>query len=431
MYGAAVRQPNILRVYAATLVLGCAYGISIALTALVLDAHHFSKHDIGTLAAIFASGIVIVSLPVGGLIRRISARTTLKIAIVGYAIAVAAFPWPHDYWSIAAIRFVDGACSVGIWVSCETILLAQAEKARKAFITSIYAIAMSIGYVVGPIVARVVTSFVSEAQAMPAAFGTSGVIALCSLVFVWGLDRDAHVHVEGTPDVMLEKGEASSSSAETEGNPSHAELSMGAVFWKIKTSCFATFSYGYFQASVVLFLPLYLMSEKNITKPQTILIPAFFAAGMLLFSNFAGRIGDRVGHLAVMRVLSTLGGMMILGFIFLNGFSPMCIAVFIAGATLASLSPLSIALQGIVVEPRDYSRANSIYNALYAAGMLLGPPISSVIFEKWKGAAMLYHLAAMWAVFVVFTIVFASDDPARKISAPLRGAAGARTVTGN
>ncbi len=411
MYGAAVRQPNILRVYAATLVLGVAYGISIALTALVLDAHHFSKSAIGSLAAIFASGIVIMSLPVGGFIRRFSARTTLQLAIVGYACAVAIFPWPHDYWSIAVIRFIDGACSVGIWVSCETILLAQAEKSRKAFITSIYAIAMSIGYVVGPIVARIVTSFVSEAMAMPAAFGTSGIIAFCSLVFVAGLDQDAHVHVEGTPDLIVEK---------PEGDSQSAQLSMGQVFWKIKTSCFATFSYGYFQASVVLFLPLYLMNEKNITKPQTILIPAFFAAGMLFFSNFAGRIGDRVGHLAVMRVLSTLGGMMILGFIFLNGFPPMCVAVFIAGATLASLSPLSIALQGVVVVPRDYSRANSLYNACYAAGMLLGPPISSVIFERYKGAAMLYHLAAMWAVFVVFTIVFASDDPARKKSSALR-----------
>src|ERR1700689_220940 len=167
MYCAAVRQPNILRVYAATLVLGIAYGISIALTALVLDDHHFSKSEIGTLAAVFASGIVLVSLPVGGFIRRISARTTLKIAIVGYACAVALFPWPHSYWAIAGIRFVDGACSVGIWVSCETILLAQAEKGRKAFITSLYAIAMSIGYVVGPVVAH----FVVKAWSMPVAFG--------------------------------------------------------------------------------------------------------------------------------------------------------------------------------------------------------------------------------------------------------------------
>jgi MFS family permease len=417
MYGAAVRQPNILRVYAATLVIGIAYGISIALTPLVL-AHRFSKREIGTLAAIFATGIILMSLPVGGLIRKFSARTTLKIAIVGYAIAVAVFPWPHDYWSVAAVRFVDGACSVGIWVSCETILLAQAEKSRKAFITSLYAIAMSVGYVIGPIVARIVTAIVGEARAWPASFATSGVIALSSLVFVWGLARDAHVHVEGTPDVMLDE-------------PAAPALTMGGVLWKIKTSCFATFSYGYFQASVVLFLPIYLENERGIAEKQTILIPAFFAAGMLLFSNFAGRIGDRLGHLAVMRVLATLGGMMILGFVFLNGFPAMCVAVFIAGATLASLSPLSIALQGIVVRPRDYSRANSLYNACYAAGMLLGPPISSVIFDKWKGAPMLFHLAALWAAFVVLTIVFASDDPARKISAQLREPHGARIVPGN
>ena len=54
---------------------------------------------------------------------------------------------------------------------------------------------------------------------------------------------------------------------------------------------------------VVLFLPLYLKDQKHIAEAQTILIPAFFAGGMLLFSNFAGRLGDRYGHLLLMRIL--------------------------------------------------------------------------------------------------------------------------------
>jgi hypothetical protein len=37
---------------------------------------------------------------------------------------------------------------------------------------------------------------------------------------------------------------------------------------------------------------------------------------------------------------------------------------------------------------------------------------SSAIFGAKGGEAMLYHLAALWAVFVVFTIVFMHDDPA-------------------
>jgi hypothetical protein len=44
--------------------------------------------------------------------------------------------------------------------------------------------------------------------------------------------------------------------------------------------------------------------------------------------------------------------------------------------------------------------------------MLLGPPISSALFDRHGGAVMLYHLAALWAAFVVFTWVFAKDDPA-------------------
>ncbi len=183
------------------------------------------------------------------------------------------------------------------------------------------------------------------------------------------------------------------------------------LVWRIKTSCFATFSYGYFQASVVLFLPLFLVESKNIAPETTILIPAFFAAGMLLFSNAAGRLGDRLGHLLVMRGLGALGLTMILGFVFLRTFPPMAVAVFVAGATLASISPVSLAFQGVVTPRQDYSRANSIYNMFYAAGMLVGPPLSSMIFRQFGGEAMLYHLAALWLAFVVFATVFATDDP--------------------
>jgi hypothetical protein len=53
-----------------------------------------------------------------------------------------------------------------------------------------------------------------------------------------------------------------------------------------------------------------------------------------------------------------------------------------------------------------------MYNTFYAAGMLLGPPISSALFVRFGGAVMLYHLAALWAGFVVFSLVFFRDDPA-------------------
>lgn len=388
-----IRDHNIRLVYLAVFLLGTAYGISIAVIALHLDARGFGKAEIGQLAAFFAAGIVAMSVPVGALLRRLSAKATLTGSLFGYAICVGIFPLLHSYGSIALARFFDGAFSVGIWVSCETILLLRAEEHNKAYVTSLYAVAIAIGYVVGPLAAGPI----AHATSIASAFFVAAAIATLSGVLVLArLD----------PDPPGAHGPANSSAG--------AEVREPAIqlVLRIKTSCFATFAYGYFQASVVLFLPLYLVESKGIARETTILLPAFFAGGMLLFSNAAGRLGDRLGHLLVMRVLGTIGLAMILAFIFLNSFAWMAMAVFVAGATLASISPVSLALQGVVTPKHDYSRSNAIYNVFYAAGMLFGPPVSSIVFRRLGGAGMLYHLAALWMGFVAFATIFAADDPA-------------------
>ena len=82
-----------------------------------------------------------------------------------------------------------------------------------------------------------------------------------------------------------------------------------------------------------------------------------------------------------------------------------------AGASLASISPVSLALQGVITPDHDLDRANGIYNAFYAVGMFVGPLIASQIFDAKGGAAMLLHFVALWAAFVVFAWIFAKDDP--------------------
>ena len=261
------------------------------------------------------------------------------------------------------------------------------------------------GYVAGPVLAR----GLSSALPLSASFVVASLLALGAAVYVLA-------RVDPTePKEDVESARADEPSSETAAQ----SRGLAHVAWKIKTSCFATFAYGYFQASVVLFLPLFLIADKGLLKEQTILIPAFFAAGMLLFSNVAGRLGDRWGHLLVMRVLSLVGLSMVLGFVFLDSYVSMCVAVFIAGATLASISPVSLALQGVICPRAELSQATSVYNAFYAAGMLIGPPVSSYVFQAQSGVAMLYHLALLWLAFAGFTLWFRGDDPrARKMALP-------------
>lgn len=399
-----IEDTNIWRVYFATLGLGLSYGMAISLIPLVLNQHGYGKQEIGTLAAWFAGGIVTLSLPMGALIKRFGAKNTLVTSFFGYAVTVTAFPFLPSYSTLAGVRFFDGAFSVGIWVSFETILLALAGSKHKAFVMSLYAISMGLGYFGGPLLAFGTASVAPLA----AGFVSAGVVAtLAGLYIAFNLEANTELGSKAP----------SAESVDTEAAPSGADgpvASVGSILWSIKNSCFATFSYGYFQASVVLFLPLFLIESKGISEQQTILIPMFFAAGMLSFASLAGRAGDRFGHLFIMRCLAVVGASMILGFVYLQAYALMCAAVFVAGATLASISPVSLALQGVVVSRPSYSRANAIYNAFYASGMLLGPPVSSTIFEKLGGPAMLYHLAGLWGAFVVFTLAFYRDDPAAR-----------------
>ena len=393
--GFAERIPdkNVWRIYRITFALGMAYGTAISVIAQFLDVHGFGKLAIGELAASFAAGIVVFSLPMGPLVRRFSAKHMLAISLAGYAAAVTAFPFMRSFWAIAALRFFDGACSVGVWVSSETILLSRAGKQNKAFVTSLYANAVACGYVGGPIAAWICTKFLP----LEFAFIMAGLIAI------------------GTSLYALTQLAPDDRSATEAGHPlaaMAAQSSAWQLLGRIKTSCFGTFAYGYFQASVVLFLPLYLMERKGVTHPQTTVIPAYFAGGMLLFSNLAGRLGDRYGHLLLMRILGVIGMSMVLGFVYLDSYPAMCVAVFVAGASLASISPVSLALQGVVAHPSEYERGTSIYNAFYAAGMLLGPPVSSYLFQTRGGAVMLEQLALLWAAFVLFAFVFRADDPA-------------------
>jgi MFS family permease len=406
-----IRDPNIIRVYIATLLLGIAYGMALSRIALLLGTRGFDEGAIGTLGAWFAGGILALSLPMGHLIQRFSAKRTLVAALAGYAVTVTVFPFLPSYGAIAAVRVIDGACSVGVWVSSETILLARSNRDNKAFVTSLYTNTMAVGYILGPLAAFGLVSITPDW----AIFVIAGVLALSSSAYAAlrldaKLPEGAELHGAAAPD-------PDSSDAAVPAAPgAPAELTGLGVLRRIRNSCYATFAYGYFQSSVVLFLPLYMTSEKGIAEKQTTLNTAFFAAGMLLFANFFGRIGDRHGHLKMMRLLATVGMSMILGFVFLDRFEPMAIAVFVAGATLASMSPLSLALQGVAVSTRDYPRANAYYNAFYGAGMLLGPPISGYLFAQRGGAAMLYHLAALWLGFVLCTILWYRDDPAARRS---------------
>ncbi len=382
---------NIWVVYATIFVLSIAYGLAIALTPIVLAHRELLDSEIGLLASSFGLGLVAFAIPAGMLIRRLSARTMLAVCILGYALMIGIFPFLPEYWEMALCRFLDGAFSVGAWVSCETLLLLRASEENKAFVTSRYAQATLVGYVVGPIIAFALKDVISAEET----FVVAAIIASLSAVIARGqLD----------PDPPEARGE----DALAEGGP--PKRSTGELAWRIKMSALATFMTGFFQSAAVLFLAGYLTREKGVPEDDTRLVVAFAAGGALLMSGRAGKIADAVGHLLVMRVLAIAGVVAMAVMIPMMTFWVIGALLFFGGGALLTVPPIALALQGVIARPVEYTRTNSIFNVFFSSGLLLGPLATGFLRDE-GGDGILYLFAGLWITFVILSLIFRTDDP--------------------
>ncbi len=389
----AIRDRNVWLIYGATALLGLAYGLAISVLALYLDDAGYSEPDIGTMAAVFAAGIVLASLPAGWLVERFSAKTVLFGSFLAYAAVIAVTPWTVDnYILLAGARFLDGVFSAGIWVGSETALLSRSAKHQKGLVMSLYGIAIAMGYAGGPLISK----FLVAAGPLHVSFAVAaGFAALGGLLLWFRLDADGHGGVDGAAGHGQLQGEA----------PWLVLLN------KVRCSAMAAFCYGYLQSAMVLFVPLYLAREHAFADDDVVVVPGYYAAGMFLFAPIAGYLGDRFGQLLIMRRLAYVGVGVLVSFTLVDAYWLIVSMIGISGACFAPQLPLALALQGVIVEHDDYARANAIYNALYATGMLLGPPITGVVFAQLGPTAMMLHLAAFWVVFLAYAWWHRADDP--------------------
>lgn len=394
---------NLWVVYRTMIVLSTAYGIALAVMPMVLEHRHLGPDVVGELASFFALGLVLFAAPSGAVIRRFSARWTLAVAIVGYGVMIGIIPLLGSYTSLAVDRFVDGLFSMGAWMSGETLVLWRAPRADKALATSLSASFTMSGYPIGAAISLGISGWLSPEHR----FVLAGAIACAAaVVAATGLDPDPVL-----PPHEVEQGSGAGAGPTT-------RTGTLALAWRIKTSCAATFASGFFQSSGALFIPRLLVDERHVPEEHASVVVGLVGLGMLLFASPAGRLGDRIGHLAVMRLLALAGLLGMLAFFVLDSFAAMCVVILIAGGAITSMPPLSLALQGVIAQPDEYTRTNSIFNVFFASGLVVGPFLTGRVFHAHGGTGMLVLFASLWAVFVALSLVFRKDDPRARGEGP-------------
>jgi predicted MFS family arabinose efflux permease len=411
-----LRDPNIRTAYVVCGMTGTAYGMVTAVVAVYLNkSRGIDELTIGELAMFFSFGIAAFSVPMGMLIKKLSPRTMLAVALLVYAAATAIFPFLLSFAGLATARGIDGAFSVGVWVSLETVLLMRTSTAHRGLITSLYTISMATGYGLGAVFGWAVMLLYPIQMVFVAAGLFASLAALIAYVF---LDREIHPIAGSDHGHELAHADEARPAA-----PEAARPPILSLYWKIKTACIPTFCYGYFQASLVLFLPLFLIESRHVPKEDTSLLVASFSIGMAASVVFVGRLGDRFGHLKTVRSLVALGVVLTASLVYLPTFGLIAVAVLLAGASLAPIWPMSLALQSLIVDPRDYSRSNALLNGSYGLGTLAGPVMSGYLFKHYGGETMFLHIAVLWALALLGTLAFRRDDPSFRALAHARARA--------
>ena len=89
-----LKDGSIRVAYLMCLMLGVAYGIVMAIVAVYLNKERgIDEQTIGGLAFFFSVGIAVFAVPMGALVRVLSPRVMLAVALVGYGVATAVFPF--------------------------------------------------------------------------------------------------------------------------------------------------------------------------------------------------------------------------------------------------------------------------------------------------------------------------------------------------
>lgn len=227
-------------VYIVCALLGSAYGSTLAILSLCFHGRGHSAESIGALAAWDALGIVCASIPAGALVCRLGARVVMPVALLGYALVTALLPRLGGEGTVALLRARPGVLRGRVGVRRDHAVGARPE--QKASVTSLYAVALSVGYVVGPLGARLL----SGALTMERLFDVAAIVSVVA----------AAVSLALAPIGQVEQGVQGAQGADGGDERATDARSMswgGAVFQRLPTSVIAVFVYGYFQSALLLF----------------------------------------------------------------------------------------------------------------------------------------------------------------------------------
>lgn len=372
---------NVFAIIVGVGILQLAGGLLGLLAPLGLSALGVDAFAIGMIAAVHAAGFMAGAATAPA---AITAFGNIRVFSVAAALAAAGALMMHLFQHPAAwtgIRIVHGAGFAWMFASAEA-WLSQATPARnRGAVTGFYHVVAKAALLIGP-------------------FFAAGAIALDARAYLW---CGVFFALSLAPMCLTRRGEPP--------RPETAPLSLANLFKLAPAAVIAAFMAGIINSGTLSLLPVFAVRMSPgidlATQAAAFAMAAVWLGG-LLTQWPAGRISDHIDRRLVVAVMAAVSAIAALFIGLMTGHAPYGLML----GLLALWGGGSLSFYGIAVAHAiDRSTTEQIARVMsgllfvWAAGSVVGPPLSGLAFRSPLGPGGLFILASAFSVFVAIAML--------------------------
>lgn len=349
------------------LLLTVAMAVLNTLVPLWLSHEQLPTWQVGLVSSSYFMGNLVGTLVAGAVIMHSGFNRSYHYACTIFALSTAALSFSTDIWSWLALRFLAGVGCAMVWVVVESALLRSGTNANRGQLLAAYMTVYYLGTVLGQLMLGVVPTAVM--QVLPCATSLM-VLAIMPLLFARFARPESHASVPMW--AMLRRRSARLGI--------HGCVISGAVLGSL---------YG--------LLPLYLahkgMSDANVGLWMALLVSAGIMGQWPI-----GRLADRFGRIAVLRVQVSV---VILGCMAMLGNYGVVPALFTLGCAGFTLYPVAMSWACETAAPHELVAMNQALLMSYTIGSLAGPATVAALMQQYSDDVLFVMIAGIALVYLL------------------------------
>ena len=345
---------------------------------------------IGLLFGSFGATMLVVSLPMGAVSDRIGRRAPMLAGLVALAASTLLFAYALRLPSLFAARLVQGAADATTWVVGFALVADLYPPEERGRVAGLILGGTSVAYLVGPSIG----GWLYEIGGIRMPFlVVTGMAVLTLIGFLWLRLPDHRATREPIPFGALLR---------------HPQvLTCGVVVLLMA-------------GTMTMFEPVFVLFLQDTLHISPARVGTVFAAAALantIFHPVVGRMSDRWGARRLVGIGMLAWSLALPLLAYASSFQLAVVLCVLQAATFALVGAPSLTFMADATSEAglgSFGTAYGVYNAIWAVGLLAGPPLGGYLYERIGFSSLTLRWSVVVAAITLALPVFRSVSTARR-----------------